>query len=35
VQSYQQGSGADATSQKQPSFDLAQIIQAALQQSSE
>lgn len=35
VQNYQQGTDAAATSQKQPSFDLAQIIQAALQQSSE
>ena len=35
VQSYQQGSSTDTSKQNQPSFDLAQIIQAALQQSSE
>jgi hypothetical protein len=35
VQSYQQGSNASTNGQNQPSFDLAQILQAALQQSSE
>jgi hypothetical protein len=34
VQSYQQGSDAATSGQNRPSFDLAQIIQAALQQSS-
>jgi hypothetical protein len=34
VQSYQQGSGTATSGQNQPSSDLAQIVQAALQQSS-
>ena len=35
VKSYQEGSSLSGSSQNQPTFDLAQIIQAALQQSSE
>lgn len=35
VQSYQEGSGSTASGQNKPAFDLAQIIQTALQQSSE
>ena len=35
VSSYQNGSGTSTSSPSQPKFDLAQIIQTALQQSSE